>query len=76
MQRRKRYNAVGPHVRKLRTAAKLSQAEFAAKCQRAGWDISREVLARIESQFRRVTDFEVLKLCSILRCTSRDLLGK
>jgi hypothetical protein len=48
-------NIVGPTVRRLRNDAGLSQPQLAAKCGVIGWDLSREVLAQIGSQFRYVT---------------------
>mgnify|MGYP003854964755 CR=1 FL=1 len=52
-------NMIGPTLRHLREAEGLTQAEFAARLQLAGWDISRETLAKVESQFRCVTDREL-----------------
>ncbi len=37
-----------------------------AKCQIKGWDVSRESLAKVESQLRTVTDIEILKLAKVL----------
>ena len=59
-------NAVGPLVRKFRMERGWSQPAMVAKCQLAGWDVSREALAKIESRLRSVTDLEVLKLAKIL----------
>ena len=59
-------NIVGPTVRKLRNGAGLSQPELAARCGVLGWDLSREVLAQIESQFRYVTDWELVVLAKAL----------
>jgi transcriptional regulator with XRE-family HTH domain len=62
-----RKNIVGPNVRKLRNNQDISQEKLAAKCQLIGWDISREGIAKIESQVRGVSDIEVLKLAKALR---------
>lgn len=59
-------NIVGPTVRRLRNAAGMSQPDFAILCQRLGWDVSREVLAQIESQRRYVTDWELTVLARAL----------
>lgn len=67
-------NIVGPQVRKNRNAQGLSQSAFAAKCQRHGWDISRETLAKIESQIRWVADFELVQLAKALRVSEQDLI--
>ena len=64
---KKRKNIVGPNVRRLRCKQNLSQESLAAQCQLIGWDISREGIAKIESQVRGVSDSEVLKLAKALR---------
>jgi transcriptional regulator with XRE-family HTH domain len=66
-------NVVGPEVRRLRIQAGLSQPAFAAKCQRAGWDISRDIVARIEGGSRCVEDRELLKLAKLLDCSIPQL---
>lgn len=55
-------NIIGPQLRRLRYERGLSQPELAAECQRMGWDISRDIIARIEGQTRWVADFELLLL--------------
>lgn len=67
-------NLVGPTVRRLRNAAELSQPALAAACQRLGWDVSREVLAQIESQYRYVTDRELVVLARALDVGIEDLI--
>jgi len=61
-----RKNIVGPNVRRLRNNQDISQEKLAAKCQLIGWDISREGIAKIESQVRGVSDIELLKLAKAL----------
>ena len=60
-------NMTGPNVRKIRNNQDISQERLAGKCQLIGWDISREGIAKIESQLRGVSDIEVLKLAKALR---------
>jgi transcriptional regulator with XRE-family HTH domain len=55
-------NIVGPLVRELREKQGLTQAELVAKLNLAGWDVSRDIVARIEGQIRWVADFEIVKL--------------
>ena len=62
-----RKNIIGPNVRRLRNNQDISQEALAAKCQLIGWDISREGIAKIESQVRGVSDIELLKLAKALR---------
>ena len=67
-------NIVGTVVRRLRNAAGLSQPKLAAVCQRLGWDVSREVLAQVESRFRYVTDRELVVLARALQVSIEDLI--
>jgi len=60
-------NAIGPQLAKHRSDLELSQAEFAGLCQREGWDVSRETLAKIESGIRCVTDLELLEIACALK---------
>jgi hypothetical protein len=41
--------------------------------RRWGWDLSRETLAKIETQFRWVSDFEILCLAKALRVPPENL---
>ena len=69
-------NVIGPQVRKLRTKIDLSQAELAAVCQRLGWDISRDTIAKIEGRSRWVGDFEILFLAKALKISPGALLSE
>jgi transcriptional regulator with XRE-family HTH domain len=66
-------NLVGPQVRRLRTAAGLSQQALAAKLQLAGWDLSRGGLSKIEACLRRVNDAELWVLSKALSCPMAEL---
>ena len=61
-------------MRKIRSQGGLSQLELAARCQRMGWDLSRETLAKIELQTRWVADFEVIFLAQALDISHLSLL--
>ena len=69
-------NLVGPQVRRLRYANGLSQPALAAACQRLGWDVGRDIIARIETQVRLVTDTEVLYLARALDASLEALYPK
>lgn len=66
-------NLIGPQVRKLRNLKGWTQEAFAAKLQVEGWDVSRESLAKLEAQFRRVPDCELLFLAKVLDVEVIDL---
>ena len=59
-------NIVGTQVRRFRYERGLSQPALAAKCQRLGWDISRDTIAKIEAHKRWVGDFELVYLARSL----------
>ena len=67
-------NIVGPQIRALREKRGLTQPMLAAKCHLLGWDLSRETLAKIESQFRWVADAVLLCLAKSLRVPIELLL--
>ncbi len=67
-------NLVGLQIRHLRDQQKLTQPMLAARCRRWGWDLSRQTLAKIETQIRWVSDFELLCLAKALRVDPSDLL--
>jgi len=66
-------NLVGAQVRKFRNRKNWTQEALAAKLQVAGWDVSRESLAKLEAQFRRVPDCELLFLAKVLKVQVMDL---
>ncbi len=67
-------NIVGPQIRKLREKQALTQPLLAAKLNVLGWDISRETLAKIESQIRWVADSELVLLAEALGVSVGALL--
>ena len=59
-------NIAGPQIRRLRTQQGITQQAFAERCQRMGWDLSRDTLAKVESQTRWLADFELAFLAEAL----------
>ncbi len=59
-------NIAGPQVRRLRAQQGITQQAFAERCQRMGWDLSRDTLAKVESQMRWLSDFELVFLAEVL----------
>jgi hypothetical protein len=47
---------------------------MAVKCQKLGWDVTRDVLATIESGTRWIGDFELVVLSRVLSVPVLDLL--
>ena len=66
-------NLIGPAVQKLRVARGWSQPELAAKCQVAGWDISRGIVAGIEGRMRWVGDWEAIFLARVFHVPVGEL---
>jgi transcriptional regulator with XRE-family HTH domain len=69
-------NLVGPQVKKWRMKKGWSQEAMAARLQLRGWDISRDSLANLELQRRRVPDCEMLFLARVLGVRLDDLYPK
>jgi len=67
-------NIIGPQLRRIRYGRGLSQPDFAAACQQIGWDISRDIVARVECQTRWVADFELLLIARVLEIPMEQLL--
>ena len=59
-------NVCGPQIARFRYDQGLSQNELATKCQLIGWDVSRDIIARIEGRVRWVGDFELVALSKAL----------
>ena len=59
-------NIIGKQISRLRNGLDISQDQLSAKCQRAGLDISRGTLAKIEAGIRCVSDQEALLLAQAL----------
>lgn len=70
MARKRVLNIVGSNLRRVRRSLGLTQADIVARCQLMGWQLSRETLAKIETEVRRVNDAEVAMLA---RAVSTDV---
>ena len=69
-------NVIGPQVRKLRVLSGWSQEKLAAKLQLRGWSITRDSVASLELQRRRVPDCELLFLARAFGVKADDLFPK
>jgi transcriptional regulator with XRE-family HTH domain len=59
-------NVIGPHIRRARYAKGWTQDQLAAKMQIAGCDMSSNQIAKIESKFKTIKDYELLYLAHVL----------
>lgn len=66
-------NVCGPQIAKIRNRLGMSQPELAVKCQLAGWDVSRDIIARIEGGVRWIGDLELAALASVLEVPLEQL---
>jgi len=67
---------IGPQVQKLRAGKGWTQQVFAAKLQLYGWDTSRESVAKLENQIRRVADLELFVVAKVLGIKADDLFPR
>lgn len=68
-------NLCGAAVARIRRRLGLTQADLQARCRQAGWPVARSVLAKVETQARSVSDFELVALARALRVDVSRLLG-
>lgn len=68
-------NISGDRVRELRLGRRLSQSALAAKMQTEGVIVEQDVISRIESGSRIVTDYELLALVKIFGVSSDWIIG-
>jgi len=59
-------NIIGPQIRRIRAAKNLSQSALVEKLQRAGWDLSRGELAKIEAQVAYIREYRLCYLARVL----------
>jgi transcriptional regulator with XRE-family HTH domain len=64
---------IGRQVRKIRDRKGWTQNDLSAKLQLFGWDISRESLAKLETEQRRVPDGELYIFAKVLGVNTDDL---
>jgi transcriptional regulator with XRE-family HTH domain len=66
-------NLIGKQVRELRDRKGWTQEDLSAKLQVFGWDVSRESLAKLETQQRRVPDGELFILAKVFGTRTDEL---
>jgi transcriptional regulator with XRE-family HTH domain len=67
-------NLISANLIELRKLHHLSQRDLAQKLQLAGYDMDKNVITRIETNKRYVTDIELKALCDIFNVTFEDLI--
>jgi hypothetical protein len=68
-------NIVGPRIREHREKAGLSQPQLVAKCNLLGWDITREMLAKIEIEAKIQRSRCFMVACAGRNCANEVNLG-
>ena len=69
-------NLIGNRLIELRKLHGLSQRDLARELQIKGCDMDKNVITRIETQKRFVTDIEIEKICEVFGVTFEDLIRK
>lgn len=67
-------NLISQRLIELRSQHKLSQRDLARKLQLAGYDMDKNVITRIETNQRYVTDIELKAFCEIFNVTYEYLI--
>lgn len=60
-------NVVGRQLARIRDGRHWSQARLACELQKAGWDLSRSGVSKIEMRIREVNDWQMMLLVRVLK---------
>ena len=69
-----RKNLISDRLIELSKRHGLSQRDLARELQILGCDMDKNVITRIETQKRYVTDIEIQKICEVFHVTFEDLI--
>ena len=69
-----RKNLISERLIELRKRRGLSQRDLPRELQILGCDMDKNVITRIETQKRYVTDIEIQKICEVFHVTFEDLI--
>lgn len=69
-------NLIANNLICLRAKNGLSQRDLTQKLQLAGYDIDKNVITRIETQKRYVTDIEIKAICEIFKISFEELISE
>ena len=67
-------NLVGPRLKELREREHLSQRDLAHRLQLVGMDMDKNVITRIETNKRYVTDLELRAIAKVFHVTYAYLI--
>lgn len=67
-------NLISKRLVELRLEHNWSQRDLAYRLQLAGYDIDKNVITRIETNKRYVTDIELKALCEVLKVKFEELI--
>ena len=67
-------NLIADNLIELRKTHHISQGLLAYKLQLAGYDMDKNVITRIETNKRYVTDIELKALCEVFHITYAELI--
>lgn len=65
-------NVIGKKIREIRMRAGLTQEQLATQCCLLGFDLSRSTLAKVESQNRQITDYEIISFAKALKVSEGE----
>ena len=68
-------NLIGKRLIELRRQHHMSQRLLAYKLQLRGYDMDKNVITRIETQQRFVTDIEIQAFCELFHITFEELIN-
>lgn len=68
-------NIISQTLKLYRIRSGLTQAQLAARMQTMGINLDQQMISKIESNARLVTDYELACFCKALRITPQQLLG-
>jgi len=69
----KQGNIIGKRIRLVRELRRWTQQQFARKLRNAGYEVSRDIVARWELCQTPVTDTHLLGIATVLRVSVLDL---
>lgn len=71
-----RKNLISNRLKALRKEHGMSQRDLATRLQLKGYDMDKNVVTRIETNKRYVTDIELTALCEVLDIDFSELIEK